>query len=84
MTDLKVAYPKDTDRVLKMLADNPLSRYELQQLPYGNIILDDLMKFGLVNRILVKIEGVDYIYLESAGKDVTFIQGRREFARIQK
>ena len=81
--DLKFAYPEETKKLLKSLCRQPISLSEINQKEHGSIIADELMKNNLAKRILVDIEGVDYIYLEGVKTNAVFKQGRRNFIRVK-
>ena len=80
----KVAFPQQTTKLLKSLS-SPKSLSEITALDHGSIIATDLMKKGLVRRMLVQQEenGPEYIYLESRGINATFKQGRRNSVRAR-
>ncbi len=80
----KVAFPQQTAKLLKSLT-SPKSLSEITALDHGTQIADDLMKKGLVRRILVQQEdnGPEYIYIESVGVNATFKQGRRNSVRAK-
>lgn len=81
----KVAYPKETKKLYKSLIKEPMSLSEINQIQHGSLMVDQLMKNGLIKRILVQQEenGPEYIYLEGVQANVTFKQGRRNFIRMK-
>jgi len=83
--DLKVAYPEETKKLHKSLIKDAISLSEISKIAHGSLMADQLMRNGLVTRILVQQEtdGPEYIYLEGVDIPVTFKQGRRNFIRIK-
>lgn len=82
----KVAYPEECGTILAQLKKEVIAMDEINlMMPNAGIALDDLMKRNLVRRILVPINGDDYIYLEATPDvDATFRQGRRNFSRLKR
>lgn len=78
---LKVPYPDETVQVLAFLTEPKTVRQIKQRFQIDNIdaVLDTCCTHGLVKRSLKRTGNIDYIQFESAHRNITLKQGRRNF-----